>query len=91
MMNNRIQIFVAFLFMVIVLPATAQERAKHSVVLKDGSRVSGTILYDSLDLFSGKMKKPTEANIKSPELGYIKELNLEKRNGRQAFRAYGVC
>ena len=84
MMNNMIRTFAAFLFLVITVSVTINAQTRQTVVLKDGSRVSGTILYDSLDFLWMKVDAPQVVPIPRSEVSF-----LETITGRQKFSPAG--
>ena len=65
---NVARISTAIILVSLTVILSAQKREKQTVVLKDGSRLTGTILIDSSDYLKMRIRSPQVITIKKSEV-----------------------
>jgi hypothetical protein len=66
-----IRIFATVLLVALTLSATGQKQEKQTVVLNDGSRISGTIVTDSSDFLEIKVVVPQVLKINKAQVSFM--------------------
>lgn len=66
--------FITALALTLAFAATAQKQQKQTVVLKDGSRISGIILSDSADYYMIKVTNPQNIAIKKTDIHLVEPM-----------------
>jgi hypothetical protein len=66
-----IRIFAIVLLVALTLSATGQKQEKQTVVLNDGSRISGTIVTDSSDFLEIKVVVPQVLKISKARVSFL--------------------
>ena len=70
-----IRIYATALLVALTLTAAGQKQIRQTVVLNDGSRISGTIAADSLDYLEIKVTVPQVLKIRKAQVSYTEPLS----------------